>query len=194
MFQAICSRDIHRDQSSNSLARGIMLAMAANRMAAFESEFKKALALEKKIPYNEFLQQLMEILKKHNMMYTQTIQASQMLVHNKNRGGLMLSVHKVHSNAAVIAAVGADRKQLTNAVCIELAPEGEQRDFNVLKNQALVDRSHGLIANINGSERCLSVGCGHTAAFVKLAKAGGKTSQSCLQDERGNVDSGMHGV
>ena len=102
----------------------------------------------------------------------------------------MLRVHKVHTNASVIATDGADRKQLTNAVCIELCAEGDQRNFSLMKNRALVARSRGLVADLNGSERFLSVGCSHTTAFVKLAKAGGKTSQASLQDHRGNINIG----
>ena len=117
--------------------------MADSKMSTFESEFKVALSLEKKIPYNELLQSCLDILKKHNMLYTQTIDASQMLVHQKNRGGLMLSVHKVHTNAAVIATVGADRKQLTNAVCIDLCAEGDQRNFSLMKTATRGSRSAG---------------------------------------------------
>ena len=85
----------------------------------------------------------------------------------------MLSVHKVHANAATIHSVGADRKMLNNAICFELSVDGEQRSTNLKKKRELVARSNGLLAEMNGRERYLSVGCGHTAAFVKLAKVGG---------------------
>ena len=85
----------------------------------------------------------------------------------------MLSVHNVHANAATIHSVGADRKMLNNAICFELSVAGEQRSTNLMKNRGLIARLKGLLAEMNGRERCLSVGCGHTADFVKLAKVGG---------------------
>ena len=156
--------------------------------AAFKAEFAEALRLDKKVPYNELLQTCLDILKKHKLCYVQTIDASQMLVHHKNRGGLMLSVHNVHANAAVIHTVGADRSQLNNAVCFELADDGEQRTINLAKNEALIQRSNGFLAAINGFEKYISVGCGHTTAFTKLAKVGGKTVARSLQDDDGNID------
>ena len=73
----------------------------------------------------------------------------------------MLSVHNVHANAATIHSVGADRKMLSNAICFEFTDEGEQRSTNLMKNRAIVAWSKGLLAEINGRERYLSVGCGH---------------------------------
>ena len=102
----------------------------------------------------------------------------------------MLSVHNVHSNAATIHSVGVDRKMRSNGICFELSDEGEQRSTNLMKNRALIARSKGLLAEINGRERYLSVGCGHTAASVKLAKVGGRTIEPSLQDSVGNVDNG----
>ena len=47
-----------------------------------------------------------------------------MLCHPQNRAGLMLSPHNAHRNGDRIRRVGADLKQLTNAYCIEMQPEG----------------------------------------------------------------------
>ena len=92
----------------------------------------------------------------------------------------MLSVHNAHANAATIHSVGADRKMLNNAICFELSVDGEQRSTNLMNNRALIARSNGLLAEMNGRERYLSVGCGHTTACVKLAKVGGRTTEpSC---------------
>ena len=92
----------------------------------------------------------------------------------------MLSVHNAHANAATIVKVGADRSQLSNAVCIELATEGHAREINIQKNKTLVARAKGKLAPVTGEEKYLSVGCGHTAAFVKLAKVGGPTPEASL--------------
>ena len=81
------------------------------------------------------------------------IDAKDVLVNHTNRGGLMLSVHNARNSAAVIHAGGADRKQLTNAACIELCDEGPQREINLQKNHALIRRSNGPLAEIDGEVR-----------------------------------------
>ena len=78
------------------------------------------------------------------------------------------------------------------SVCFELSVDGEQRSTNLKQSRELIARSKGLLAEINGRERYLSVGCGHTAAFVKLAKVGGRTSEPSLQDNVGKIDVGKH--
>ena len=83
----------------------------------------------------------------------------------------MLSPHNAHRNGAVIHKGGADKKQLVNAVCVELAPSGEARTEELDANRKLIMRSGGLLAQINGEERYLTLGCGHTAAICKHAGA-----------------------
>ena len=93
---------------------------------------------EKAIPYNELLMNLLTCMEKHGLLDEREICASKMLVHYKNRNGLMLSVHTVHADAATIHRVGAHGSQLPNAVCIELATEGHNRDINIQKMKHLL--------------------------------------------------------
>eukprot|EP00959_Pyramimonas_sp_CCMP1952_P218115 4562000-Pyramimonas_sp.AAC.1 len=55
------------------------------------------------------------------------------------RGGLLVSPHNVHRNAARIHAAGADMPQLSNAVSIELGVNSPVRWQHAAKNKALVD-------------------------------------------------------
>ena len=50
----------------------------------------------------------------------------------------MLSPHNSHRNAGKIHKVGADMKQLSNALAMELALDGEERDANIKANEPLV--------------------------------------------------------
>ena len=156
----------------------------------FRQDFQMMLKQESAVPYNELLQNLLFCLEKHKLLDEREMCASKMLVHHKNRNGLMLSVHNAHANAATIVKVGADRSQLSNAVCIELATEGHAREINIQKNKTLVARAKGKLAPVTGEEKYLSVGCGHTAAFVKLAKVGGPTPEASLADDKGMIDVG----
>ena len=56
------------------------------------------------------------------------------------------------------------------------------------KNSAVIKRAGGLLAEINGAERFITVGCGHTAGICKHAEAGGRTSSKILRDPNGYMD------
>eukprot|EP00959_Pyramimonas_sp_CCMP1952_P345047 7226479-Pyramimonas_sp.AAC.1 len=68
-------------------------------------------------------------------------------------------------------------RQLSNAVRIELGVNSPVRWQHVAENKVLVDRAAGLLAPVNGSERYVTVGCGHATAFCKLAGVQGRTSE-----------------
>ncbi len=148
--------------------------------ATFKAEFEKALR-EKKSP-NDHMQTLMQCLHKHSLCYhIGKTEARFFLTHKANRGGLLLSPHNVHRNGARIHAVGAGRRQLTNALAAELPGEGCVRDAHLQANEKLIARSGGLLAPINGAERYVTLGAGHTAAFCKTAGVHGQTPQVSLQ-------------
>ena len=132
--------------------------------------------------FNECIEMLREAKLAWDVKYIDT---SAMFCHPKNRAGLMLSPHNAHRNGDRIRRVGADLKQLTNAYCIEMQPEGEARNEQVDVNQRLIARSKGLLAPVTSTERYLSLGCGHTAAFCKAARAGCVTPQEKIADENG---------
>ena len=98
-----------------------------------------------------------------------------------NREWLLTSPHNAHKNGADIKSAGADLEQLSNAYCVELSESGARRDAHIAKNQALVQRAEGLLAPVTGVERFISVGCGHTSQFCKLADVGDATCEPSLQ-------------
>ena len=65
---------------------------------------------------------------------------------------------------------------------------GPTRVSNLEANKALIKKSEGLLAPMNGEELYLTLGCGHTTAFCKVAPLGGATPEKGLQDESGNMD------
>ena len=153
----------------------------------FKAEFRSA--LQPKGSCNEVFQKCMEVMREHKVLYTiQGMKCMYFLTHKFNRGGLMLSPHNAHRNGAVVHKGGADKKQLVNAVCIELAPSGKQRDEQIAANKKLIARSSDMLAPVNGEERYITVGCGHMTAFCKVAAVGGKTPQKDIADDEGRID------
>ena len=68
-----------------------------------------------------------------------------------------------------------------------MAP-GEERAAQIDFNMELTRKADGLLAKASGQEHLLSIGCGHTVAFCKAAKAGCRTSQKSIQDSKGNIN------
>ena len=156
---------------------------------AFKAKFEEILADAAGNQANETFQKAMDCLREHHLLYKlPDTHCKYFLTHKSNRGGLLISPHNVHRNGANIHRVGADEKQLTNAVCVELAPEGPQRSSNIVANMTLVSKSEGLLASVTGDERYLTLGCGHTAAFCKVAASGGgKSKEASIMDEKGKL-------
>ena len=155
----------------------------------FCSAFEESLHKRFKLSPNETLQACIETLKTHNLCKFETpLSPTLFLCHRLNRGSLMLNYQRVHLNAKTIHFGGADANQLGNSYCIELSLSGDHRRMNLLKNRDLVKRSGGLIADINDSEKYLSLGCGHTVAFCKAAVAGTKTCEPEIAGRDGTID------
>ena len=156
----------------------------------FCSAFRKVIANPDGKAVNTVFKDGMDLLRKQKLVQRVPMKAKSLLTHPENRGRLMLSPFNCHRNAATIFSVGGDLKQLSNATAFQMPPSGPRRLEVLQANQSLIERSKGYLAPINGEERALSVGCGHTAAFFKVAEVGGKTPEKSLQDDKGFVDAG----
>ena len=158
--------------------------MADSKMSkmteAFKAEFGACLALKGKPPMEHFLE-LCEIIDKYGLSYRlDNVHCKFFLVHMSNRGGLVLSPFNVHRNAVNIKNSGADLDLLSNSYAFELAADGPRRIKHIEANQKLIVRAAGLIAPINGIERYITLGAGHTSQFCKLADIEGESSEPAL--------------
>ena len=100
----------------------------------------------------------------------------------------MLNARTVHKKGAVIYSIGADVQQLSTAVCAELAPSGPNKGCQPGGKKGRISRIDGRRAPITGEELFLSLGCGHTVAFCKVASLGGLTPTKIIQDTKGCLD------
>ena len=97
--------------------------MSSRLTDAFIEEFGAFMKMEHQVTPNEFLQQGIDILKKHKLLkHAQQVSPKYFLVHKENRNRLMLNHLNVHKKGGVIYGIGADLKQLSVAICAELAP------------------------------------------------------------------------
>jgi len=115
-----------------------MASFSQSRMTPqFMQEFGDCLK-QKGLPPNKNFAELVDMLHQHKMCYKASpLNPKVFLTHSKNRGGLLLSPHNAHKNAASIAAAGADIDALTNAWCIELPMDGPKRNEIIEKTKRL---------------------------------------------------------
>lgn len=157
----------------------------------FRDAFGQLMDKEMSMTSNEFFKKGMAIMTEHKLLKHATkVHPRFFMTHKENRNRLMLSPLNVHKKGFVIRSIGADRKQLTSALCVELAPSGPTRVSNLQANLALIQKANGLLAPLNGEELYLTLGCSHTVAFCKVAPLGGPTPEKGLQDDNGKLDYG----
>ena len=83
--------------------------------------------------------------------------------------------------------MGGDRKALVNALACELAPVGNaKRDEHIEFNKRRINKSNDRLAPVNGTERFVTLGCGHTVAFWKTAQLASKTPEAKRADADGS--------
>ena len=111
----------------------------------------------------------------------------QILVHPRNRGNLGLNPWNVHTIGAEVQKTGA-KKEVLRSVAIEMSPKAEVKQKQIDFNEKLVERADGKLAKVNGSERAMSIGGSHLAAFCKAANKSCTTPQPSLQDEDEDED------
>ena len=156
----------------------------------FKCEFEGVLESAKKLPPNEAFDSCVQIIDKYNIAYDFEGHCDQFMVHEENRSKLMLSAAKCHETGEKIHFAGADLQELRSAFAFELSKLANRRKMQVEKNKALIKRSDGLLSDLTGRERFVTVGCSHISQFCKHAASGhGKTCRIKLQDpETGQLD------
>lgn len=64
--------------------------------------------------------ELWAFLEQQGISYKSTMKPEAVLVHPKNRGGLLINPHNAHRNGSHICRVGANVQELHGAVCFEM--------------------------------------------------------------------------
>ena len=132
--------------------------------------------------------QIADVLVRYNLAMIEMIHPNQMLCHPSNRGKLGINAAGSHRVILRIKTVGGDKRELARAACFQLSTIPIKRDAQLQFNKDLVTRAGGLLAPVTGTERFLSVSCGHTVSGCKAAIAGCRTDIAKLQNKAGKLD------
>ena len=131
---------------------------------------------------------VMDRFFKDGIATKQCVHPSKFLVHPANRGGLGVNAFNVHRVGAQIVRLGVEPQELQKGVAFERQPtepgHSQQHNFNC----RLIDSSKKYLAPVNGSERYVTVGTGHTVQFFRSVLAGCPTPEASLRDQAGNLN------
>ena len=117
-----------------------------------------------------------------NLARYSNLHPSMLLCHNDNRGGHGLNAFNSHLLAWKIRMVGADQQELLHACCIELSANADVRKKQVEFNKRLAQSSGGLLSPVLGSEKYLSLSCGHTVGLARAINANCVTTLPALKE------------
>ena len=106
----------------------------------FIQEFGTFMQEELQMPPNEFLQKGLDILTQHRLLKHARVPPKFFLVHKESRNRQMLNHLNVHKLGAGIYGTGADLKQLSVAICAELAPDGPTRISQLEANNSMLKK------------------------------------------------------
>ncbi|CAE7026703.1 unnamed protein product [Symbiodinium sp. CCMP2592] len=139
-------------------------------------------ALKKDAPALERWTEIETILQENRKCYRQVLRPGQVLVHPSNRPGLGLNGAQVHKTGAQVQSVGFSSMELKRSVCMEISTDRavSQKAFSFNKRQ--VDMNAGLLAEVRGDERYMSLACSHFTAFCRACIAACPSDQETVSD------------
>ena len=69
----------------------------------------------------------LELLMENGIGRDVVMKVEDLLVHPSNRGGLLVNAFNSHKNGSMVRRVGANKKELHGAVCMEMSPDPKKR-------------------------------------------------------------------
>ena len=122
------------------------------------------------------LAKLVERLTEAGLCHRVVLKPDALLIHPHNRGSSMCNSHDVHARGFHLEKIGVRKALLCDSFCIEISTEEPMRSNQIQANKALVASSSGMLAEVNGKERAMSISSSHTTAYMKAAMAGCTTA------------------
>ena len=87
----------------------------------------------------------LELLMENGIGRDVVMKPEEVLVHPSNRGGLLVNAYNAHKNGSMVRRVGANKKELHGAVCMEMSPDPTKRQD--LEPEIILNFKSGLAAS-----------------------------------------------
>ena len=127
------------------------------------------------------------LLREAGHIYDQVVTADHFAVHPHNRSGTGISPFGMHRKAAQIMRSGIDMNMLRGSIAMEMSSCSTTKAKQLKLTQDLVAISDGLMGELTGKERFLTLSHGHFCQWTKALLQGVKTSEPSLQDATGHL-------
>ena len=127
--------------------------------------------LSRNAPALERWTEIEGILRECRKCYKQVLRPAQVLVHPRNRAGLGLNGAQVHKTGAQVQSVGFSSMELRRSVCMEISTDPAISKEAFAFNERQVELNGGLLADVRGDERFMSLACSHFTAFCRACLA-----------------------
>ena len=99
-----------------------------------------------------------------------------------------VNAHNVHSTLCKVRDMGADEAKLKQSAAFEMSSDPVKRDAQLAFMQKLIDAAGGMLAELSGDERLMTVSAGHPSQACRAIKAGYRTPEPKLQDADGRLN------
>lgn len=122
---------------------------------------------------NTKLEKVLVILANHGYCFDTIIRPREMMVHPMNRGGSMVNGHDCHLKGGNILLTGLKPSLLApSSLCMEVRRDPEKRKEQFLRNQNMITQAEGLLGDLHGDEKFLSLGNSHWIMFCRAMEQG----------------------
>ena len=155
-------------------------------MSAFTSQVIEAIRAIKDhetLAINLKRNQIFDILDENKLGCVEKVRIADLACHPSNRGGQMLNAHDVHVKGAAMVTTGCDLTKLVEACCIEFSNDPKKKAEQLNSNVMLIKHSGGMLAELEGRERKMTLATSHMVAFCRALVAGCKTTQVQLTSD-----------
>jgi hypothetical protein len=135
-------------------------------------------------------EQALKVLKQHDLAWSQLMRCDFVGVHPCNRGGLGLQGAEVHQLGLAHCSAGYSWDMASRGATAVQSPPAPEDAEAAQFNQLMVDLDDGRWFPAVTQLALLSIGGGHSNAFLRAIKGGCPTPHSELADSDGVLDAG----
>ena len=173
-----------------ALAAPRLASARTSRMPEVPKAFKADVqsTIDADMPIVSKVKKILSKLQNEQLVNKIVVRCEEVLIHPKNRSGLLVNAFDSHRTLVTVLTIGGDRDQLTYSYAFQRPQKTSQYDKYVDTNRKLVAASGGMLAEVTGKERYFSVGGGHWVSAMKAAKASCSTTVAGLGDSNGRIN------
>ena len=134
--------------------------------------------LASQLGVNTKLEKVLGILSHHGYCFDSIISPKEMMVHPLNRGGSMVNGWDAHMKGKNILLTGLKPSLLApSSLCMEVHRDVDKRQEQFRRNESMIQQSEGLLGELRGDEKYLTLGNSHWIMFLRAMEQGAMSTE-----------------